>query len=132
MRRHCASAASLAAHLERHAAVKAVSLPTLPGNPNHNLARAVCPDGVGSIFTVTLKGGEAAARGALKKLKLFSHLVNIGETRSLVSHPSSTTHKTLTDTERAAFGIEPGTLRLSVGLEDVDDLIADWDQALAA
>jgi O-acetylhomoserine/O-acetylserine sulfhydrylase-like pyridoxal-dependent enzyme len=132
MRRHCENAAALAAHLSAHGAVKAVSLPTLPGSPNHNLARAVCPDGVGSVFTATLAGGEPAARRALTRLKLFSHLVNIGESKSLISHPASTTHRTLTAPERAAFGIEDGTLRLSVGLEDVEDLIADWDQALAA
>jgi O-acetylhomoserine/O-acetylserine sulfhydrylase-like pyridoxal-dependent enzyme len=83
------------------------------------------------VFTVTLKQGEAAARAALGRLRLFSHLVNIGETRSLVSHPASTTHRTLRDDERAALGITPGTLRLSVGLEDVQDLIDDWNQALA-
>jgi O-acetylhomoserine (thiol)-lyase len=132
MKAHCGNAAALAAHLAGHRAVSAVSLPTLPGHPNHNLARAVCPDGVGSVFTVTLAGGEPAARAALTRLKLFSHLVNIGETRSLVAHPASTTHRTLTEAERAAFGITPGTLRLSVGLEDVADLIGDWDQALAA
>jgi O-acetylhomoserine/O-acetylserine sulfhydrylase-like pyridoxal-dependent enzyme len=132
MRRHCENAATLAAHLAGHGAVKAVSLPTLPSSPNHNLASSVCPDGLGSVFTVTLAGGEAAARRALDRLSLFSHLVNIGETRSLVSHPASTTHRTLTAAERIAFGIEPGTLRLSVGLEDIADLIADWDQALAA
>ena len=131
MRRHCENAEALAAHLAAHPAVAAVSLPSLPSNPNHNLARAVCPDGLGSVFVVTLTGGEPAARDALKRLRLFSHLVNIGETRSLVSHPASTTHRTLTQAERDAFGISAGTLRLSVGLEDIADLTADWDQALA-
>lgn len=131
MARHCANAEALATRLAAHPAVAAVSLPSLPGNANHNLARSVCPDGVGSVFTVTLRGGEAAARSTLKRLKLFSHLVNIGETRSLVSHPASTTHRSLTADERAAFGITAGTLRLSAGLEDVADLIADWEQALA-
>lgn len=132
MRRHCENAEALASHLAAHPAVEAVSSPSLPSSPNHNLARAVCPDGLGSVFMVTLKGGEAAARGALKNLKLFSHLVNIGETKSLVSHPASTTHRTLTAAERMAFGISGGTIRLSVGLEDIADLTADWDQALAA
>ncbi len=131
MGRHCANAVALAARLATHPAVKAVSLPALPGHPNHALASAVCPEGAGSVFTVTLAGGEPAARRALGRLRLFSHLVNIGETRSLVAHPASTTHRTLTPAERAAFGIEPGTLRLSVGIEDAEDLIADWEQALA-
>lgn len=132
MRKHCENAEALATHLAAHPAVGSVSLPSLPTSPNHNLARTVCPDGLGSIFMITLKGGEPAARTALKQLRLFSHLVNIGETKSLVSHPASTTHRTLTADERIAFGISGGTLRISVGLEDIADLTADWDQALAA
>jgi O-acetylhomoserine/O-acetylserine sulfhydrylase-like pyridoxal-dependent enzyme len=132
MRRHAENAAALAAFLAAHPAVAAVSLPSLPTSANHGLATALMPGGVGSIFTVTLKGGEAAARAALTRLKLFSHLVNIGESKSLVSHPASTTHRTLTEAERVAFGITGGTLRLSVGLEDIADLVADWEQALAA
>ncbi len=131
MKLHCANARALASHLSAHPAVVSVSLPALASSPNHDLADRICPDGVGSVFTVTLKQGEAAARAALDRLRLFSHLVNIGETRSLVSHPASTTHRTLRPHERAALGVTPGTLRLSVGLEGVQDLIGDWDQALA-
>jgi O-acetylhomoserine/O-acetylserine sulfhydrylase-like pyridoxal-dependent enzyme len=131
MKLHCANARALASHLSAHPAVVSVSLPALASSPNHDLADRICPDGVGSVFTVTLKQGEAAARAALDRLRLFSHLVNIGETRSLVSHPASTTHRSLRPHERAALGVTPGTLRLSVGLEGVQDLIGDWDQALA-
>jgi O-acetylhomoserine/O-acetylserine sulfhydrylase-like pyridoxal-dependent enzyme len=131
MQLHCGNALALARHLAAQPAVASVSLPALASSPNHDLASHICPDGVGSVFTVTLNEGEAAARSVLGRLKLFSHLVNIGETRSLVSHPASTTHRTLRPDERAALGITAGTLRLSVGLEDVQDLIADWEQALA-
>jgi O-acetylhomoserine (thiol)-lyase len=87
---------------------------------------------VGSIFTVTLRGGEAAARSVLRRLRLFSHLVNIGETRSLVAHPASTTHRGMVPADRARLGIQDGTLRLSIGIESVADLLFDLEQALTA
>jgi O-acetylhomoserine (thiol)-lyase len=85
---------------------------------------------VGSIFTITLRGGEPAARAALERFRLFSHLVNIGETRSLVAHPASTTHRGMTPADRRRLGIEDGTLRLSIGLETEEDLLFDLEQAL--
>jgi O-acetylhomoserine (thiol)-lyase len=88
------------------------------------------PDGAGSIFTATLKGGEQAAKQVLKTVKLFSHLVNIGESRSLLAHPATTTHRTLSEATRERLGITPGTLRISIGLEDEADLIADLESAL--
>ena len=130
MERHSTNALGVARYLETHQAVASVSYPGLASHPQHNLARALCPDGLGSVFQVTLKGGEDAARAALSRLKLFSHLVNIGETRSLVAHPETTTHRNASPELRAALGIEGGTLRLSIGLEDEADLLADLAQAL--
>lgn len=132
MPRHSENALALARHLQAHPAVASVSYPGLPTNPHHNMARTICPDGMGGVFMITLKGGLEAARGALTRLKLFSHLVNIGETRSLIAHPSTTTHRNASPELRQELGITDGTLRLSVGLEDIADLIADFDQALAA
>ena len=132
MGKHCENADAVARFLSGHAAFEHVSYPLLATSPNNNLARALCPDGAGAIFMATLTGGEAEARRILNRFKVWSHLVNLGETRSLVSHPASTTHRTLTEAERASFRISGGTLRLSVGIEHVDDLISDFEQALAA
>jgi O-acetylhomoserine (thiol)-lyase len=132
MPRHSENALALATHLSRHPAIASVSYPGLPTNPHHNMARSICPDGMGGVFMITLKGGIETARRVLTKLTLFSHLVNIGETRSLVAHPASTTHRNASPALRDELGITEGTLRLSVGLEDIEDLIADFDQALAA
>lgn len=131
MRRHSENALALHRCLADHPAVSRSSHPGLPGHPRGDLAATLLPDGMGSIHTVTLQGGLEAARNATSKLRLFSHLVNVGEVKSLVAHPATTTHRNLSDATRARLGIEPGTLRLSVGIEDVDDLIADWEQALA-
>lgn len=132
MEKHCANADTVAAFLAGHKAIESVSYPGLPGHPNNAVALHYCPDGVGAVFVATLNGGEAAATVAISRLKLFSHLVNIGETRSLVAHPATTTHRTLPERERAALGINGGTIRISVGIEDVEDLVADLAQALAA
>lgn len=130
MRRHCENAEAVANFLSTHEAVASVSYPGVPSHPNHNLARRYCPDGLGSIFMITLKTAEAA-KDVLTRVNLFSHLVNIGETRSLIAHPASTTHRSLSARERASFGITDATLRLSIGIEDAPDLIADLAQALA-
>ena len=130
MRRHCDNAEAVANFLAKHEAVAHVSYPGVPSHPNHNLARRYCPDGLGSIFMITLKSAEKAKR-ALTRVNLFSHLVNIGESRSLIAHPASTTHRSLNAQERRSFGITDATLRLSIGLEDAPDLIADLEQALA-
>lgn len=131
MERHCRNAEAVAGYLAGHPAVSSVSLPALPDHPRHALAKRLCPLGVGSIFTMTLRGGEPAARTALQRLRLFSHLVNIGETRSLVAHPASTTHRGMSPSDRRRLGIEDGTLRLSVGIENEEDLLFDLEQALA-
>ncbi|MBV9518831.1 MAG: O-acetylhomoserine aminocarboxypropyltransferase/cysteine synthase [Hyphomicrobiales bacterium] len=129
MRRHCENAEAVANFLSTHEAVASVSYPGVPNHPNHNLARRYCPDGLGSIFMITLKSAEKAKQ-VLTRVNLFSHLVNLGETRSLIAHPASTTHRSLSPRERASFGITDATLRLSIGIEDAPDLIADLAQAL--
>lgn len=131
MRRHCETGGVVARWLAAHPAIAGVSHPSLPDHPGHALAARLCPDGVGSIFVATLAGGFKAATAMLDRVKLFSHLVNLGETRSLIAHPASTTHRQLTASERAEFGISDGTLRFSIGIENAEDLIADLEQALA-
>jgi O-acetylhomoserine (thiol)-lyase len=130
MERHCANARAVAAFLKDHPAVAWVSYPMLPGQPGEDLARRYTPDGPGSIFTFALKGGEPAALDFIAGLELISHLVNIGEIKSLAIHPSSTTHRQLPEHEKAAALVGPETVRLSIGLENEADLIADLEQAL--
>jgi O-acetylhomoserine (thiol)-lyase len=130
MARHSENALALSRALAGHPAVAAVSHPGLAGHPRHNLAASLLPDGMGAVHTVTLKGGLDAARRTTARLSLFSQLVNVGESRSLVAHPATTTHRNVDAPTRAKLGITDGTLRVSVGLEDADDLIADWERAL--
>jgi O-acetylhomoserine (thiol)-lyase len=130
MQRHCENAHAVAEHLSRHAAVRTVSYPALPGDRYHALAEKYCPNGAGAVFTFALRGGYDACVALVGKLKLFSHLANVGDTRSLVIHPASTTHRQLSDAQKIAAGAGPDIVRLSVGLEDKRDIIADLDQAL--
>jgi O-acetylhomoserine (thiol)-lyase len=132
MQRHCDNALAVATHLSKHAAVSWVNYPGLPGDRYHELAKRYSPKGSGAVFTIGLKGGYAAGVRLVSNLKLFSHLANIGDTRSLVIHPASTTHKQLTDAQKSAAGAGPEVVRLSIGIEDVADIIADLDQALGA
>jgi O-acetylhomoserine (thiol)-lyase len=132
MQRHSDNALSIAEHLERHDAISWVSYPGLRSDRYHNLAARYCPKGAGAVFTFGLKGGYDAGVRLVSNLKLFSHLANIGDTRSLVIHPASTTHRQLTDEQRTIAGAGPEVVRISVGLEDKEDLIEDLDQALAA
>jgi O-acetylhomoserine (thiol)-lyase len=132
MQRHSDNALALAEHLAGHETVSWVSYPGLRGDRYHNLAKQYCPQGAGAVFTFGLKGGYDAGVRLVSNLKLFSHLANIGDTRSLVIHPASTTHRQLTDEQRVQAGAGPEVVRLSVGLEDKEDLIDDLDQALAA
>jgi O-acetylhomoserine (thiol)-lyase len=104
----------------------------LPANPCHALARKICPKGAGSVFTFGLKGGYEAGVQLVSSVRLLSHLANIGDVRSLIIHPASTTHRQLTDEQRAAAGAGDDVVRLSVGLEDAADIIADLNQALKA
>jgi len=131
MRRHCDNALAVAEHLAAHPAVGWVSYAGLPGNRYHELAKRYCPKGAGGVFTFGVRGGYEAGVKLVGKLQLFSHVANIGDVRSLVIHPASTTHRQLSDAQKVAAGAGPDVVRLSIGLEDVPDLIADLDQALA-
>jgi len=131
MQRHCDNAATVAAWLSDHPKVAWVSYPGLPNDKNHALQKKYSPKGAGAVFTFGLKGGYEAGIKLVEGLELFSHLANIGDTRSLVIHPASTTHRQLSDEQKIAAGAGPEVVRFSVGIEDVNDIIADIDQALA-
>jgi O-acetylhomoserine (thiol)-lyase len=132
MQRHSDNALAVAKHLATHDKVTWVSYPGLPNDRYHELAQRYCPRGAGAVFTFGVKGGYDAGVRLVSNLKLFSHLANIGDTRSLVIHPASTTHRQLSDEQRVQAGAGPEVVRLSVGLEDAADLIEDLNQALAA
>jgi len=104
----------------------------LPDDPYHKLAKRYVPKGAGAVFTFGLKGGYDAGVKLVSNVKLFSHLANIGDTRSLIIHPASTTHRQLSDADKIKAGAGPDVVRLSIGLEDKDDIIGDLEQALAA
>lgn len=132
MDRHCANAQAVAEFLEGHEAVSWVSYAGLPSSPHHEAAKKYMPKGAGSVFTFGLKGGHEAGVNFIKNLKLFSHVANLGDTRSLAIHPASTTHSQLTDEQKTAAGAAPDTVRISIGIEDAADIIADLDQAMKA
>ena len=132
MQQHSDNALVVARHLSQHPAIAWVGYAGLETSPYYALTQRYLPRGAGAVFTFGLKGGYDAGIKLVSNLKLFSHLANIGDTRSLVIHPASTTHKQLTDEQKVAAGAGPDVVRLSVGIEDKDDLIADLDQALAA
>lgn len=132
MQRHCDNALAVARHLAQHPAVAWVNYAGLESDPRHALAQKYCPKGAGAVFTFGLKGGYEAGLSLVKHLKLFSHLANVGDTRSLVIHPASTTHRQLSDAQKAVAGAGPEVVRVSIGIEDAADVIADLDQALAA
>ena len=117
-------------YLSHHPKVERVNHPSLPDHPDHGLYRRYFPRGGGSIFTVDLKGGQEGAFRFLDHLKLFSLLANVADSKSLVIHPATTTHAQLPPEEQAEQGILPGTVRLSIGTEHGDDLLADLEQAL--
>jgi O-acetylhomoserine (thiol)-lyase len=131
MRQHCANAQAAAEHLARHPKVAWVNYAGLPENPYHALHKKICPNGAGAVFTFGLKGGYEAGVKFVAGLELFSHLANIGDVRSLVIHPASTTHSQLTPEQRKAAGAGDDVVRLSIGIEDKADIIADLDKALA-
>jgi len=130
MQRHSDNALKVAEWLSGHDKVAWVSYPGLPGDKNHELQQKYSPLGAGAVFTFGLKGGYDAGVKLVESLELFSHLANIGDTKSLVIHPASTTHRQLSDEQKAAAGAGPDVVRLSVGIEDVADIIADLEQAL--
>ncbi len=132
MDRHVANALRVAEHLVTAGEVSLVSYPGLSRHPQHDLAIRLMPRGAGSIMSFVLAGGREAGRSFIESLRVFTHLANVGDSRSLVIHPGSTTHAQLDDDGLAAAGIDEGLVRLSVGLEDPEDLLADIDRALAA
>jgi O-acetylhomoserine (thiol)-lyase len=132
MQKHCENALAVAKFLAAHKQVAWVSYAGLPGDRYHALAQKYCPKGAGAVLTFGLKGGYDAGVNLISRVNLFSHLANIGDTRSLILHPASTTHRQLSDEQKRAAGAGPDVVRLSVGIEDADDLIADLDQGLAA
>ena len=132
MQKHCENTKAIAEFLQAHSKVASVGYAGLPGDKYNNLARKYCPRGAGAVFTFSLKGGYDAGVKLVSNLKLFSHLANIGDTRSLVIHPASTTHSQLDDAAKIKAGAGPDIVRLSIGIEDKEDLIADLDQALNA
>ncbi|MCX5494144.1 O-acetylhomoserine aminocarboxypropyltransferase [Kaistia dalseonensis] len=131
MQRHSDNARAVAEFLVEHPAVSWVSYAGLPGDRYHNLAQHYVPKGAGAVLTFGLSGGYEAGVKVVSSVKLFSHLANIGDTRSLIIHPASTTHRQLSDAQKIAAGAGPDVVRLSVGIEDKEDIIADLQQALA-
>ncbi len=130
MERHCRNAESVAAFLMHHPAVSWVSYPGLATSPHHALAERYMPLGAGAIFTFGVRGGRETGRRFIEGLRLISHLANVGDAKTLVIHPASTTHQQLSDEQQLAAGVSPDLVRLSVGLEDVDDICWDLDRAL--
>ncbi|HEX8740064.1 MAG TPA: O-acetylhomoserine aminocarboxypropyltransferase/cysteine synthase family protein, partial [Casimicrobiaceae bacterium] len=131
MPRHSESALAVAQHLARHPAVAWVNYPLLPDSPYYALARRYLPRGAGAIVTFGVRGGAAAGVRCIEAVQMLSHLANIGDAKSLIIHPASTTHRQLDEAEQRAAGVLPELIRLSVGLESVDDILWDLDQALA-
>ncbi|HEX7579523.1 MAG TPA: O-acetylhomoserine aminocarboxypropyltransferase/cysteine synthase family protein [Thermoanaerobaculia bacterium] len=128
--RHCSNALGVARFLEKHPAVTWVRYPGLASHPTHELAKKYLGGGFGGVLTFGVKGGEAAAKKVISASKLFSLVANVGDAKSLIIHPWSTTHEQLTETDRLEAGVSPDLLRLSVGIEDFEDLRDDLDQAL--
>ncbi len=132
MQRHVENTRKVVAFLAGHAAVESVSYPELPGHPDHELAKKLLPRGCGAVFSFDLKGNRDAGRRFIESLRVFSHLANVGDARSLVIHPASTTHFRMDAAALRGAGIGEGTVRLSVGLEDADDLLEDLSRGLRA
>ena len=131
MERHVKNAQAVAEFLEQHPAVSWVSYAGLKSSPYRDLAKKYLPKGAGALFTFGVKGGYEAGVALVESVELLSHLANLGDTRSLIIHPASTTHRQLTPEQQIAAGAGPDVVRLSIGIETVDDIIADLDQALA-
>jgi len=132
LERHSKNALAVARFLEKHPAVASVNYPGLPGHPDHANAKKYLPDGAGGIVGFGIKGGKEAGVRLINNVKLFSHLANIGDAKSLIIHPATTTHSQLTPEEQAQTGVTPEFVRLSIGIEDAEDIKADLDQALRA
>jgi O-acetylhomoserine (thiol)-lyase len=131
MPRHCEAALAVAKHLAVHPAVAWVNYPLLAGNRYEALAKRYLPKGAGGILTFGVKGGAKAGEKTIEAVQMLSHLANVGDAKTLIIHPASTTHRQLNDEEQLAAGVSPEMIRLSIGLESVDDILWDLDQALA-
>ena len=132
MERHVENAVKIATWLENDPRVDAVTYAGLPSSPYYNRIKDVCPKGAGALFTVAVKGGYEACVKLVDSLEIFSHVANLGDARSLIIHSASTTHRQLTEEQQVAAGAAPNVVRLSIGIENAEDLIADLDQALKA
>ncbi|MDX2162840.1 MAG: O-acetylhomoserine aminocarboxypropyltransferase/cysteine synthase family protein [bacterium] len=130
MQKHVSNAAAVAKYLSEHPAVEWVNYPGLPSHPSYERAQKYMPNGAGAVLGFGIKGGRAAGRTFIDNLKVFSHLANVGDARSLAIHPASTTHSQLSETEQVATGVTPDYVRLAVGIEDINDIVWDLDQAL--
>jgi O-acetylhomoserine (thiol)-lyase len=131
MARHSENALAVAQFLEKHPKVTWVLYPGLPSHPSYELAKRYLPDGASGLVGFGVRGGIEAGRKFIENLELFSHLANIGDTRSLAIHPASTTHQQLSEEEQLAAGVTPDFVRLSIGIETLDDILADLDRALS-
>lgn len=132
MERHSSNALKVAQFLEQHEAVEWVSYAGLPSHPSYDLAQKYLPKGQGAILTFGIKGGLEAGRKVINNVQLFSHLANVGDSKSLIIHPASTTHQQLNEEEQAAAGVAPGMIRLSIGTEAIEDILFDLNQAIEA
>jgi O-acetylhomoserine (thiol)-lyase len=132
MERHSQNALAVAKHLDQHPAIEWVNYPGLASSKYNGLAKKYLTKGAGALVTFGIKGGYEAGRAFINSVKLFSLLANIGDSKSLVIHPASTTHQQLTDEEQASTGVTPDLVRLSVGIEDIADILEDIDQELDA
>ena len=132
MPRHCENATKVAKFLEGHSSVEWVNYPGLESHPDYERAKRYLPAGQGAILGFGIKGGREKGAAFIDSVKLCSHLANIGDAKTLVIHPASTTHQQLSEAEQIAAGVSPDFIRVSVGIEDVNDIIEDIDQALKA
>ena len=132
MAAHVANAGAVATWLEANRHIAWVAYAGLPSSPHHELAARYLPAGPGAVFTFGLNGGRDAGRRFIESLELISHLANVGDAKTLILHPAATTHSQLNDEQLAAGGVTPEMVRISVGLEDLDDILHDLDRALEA
>lgn len=132
LERHSQNALEVAKFLEKEEAVKSVSYPGLESHPSYELAKKYLPKGQGAVLTFEIKGGVEVGKKLIDSVQLFSHLANIGDSKSLIIHPASTTHQQLSSEEQLDTGVTPGLIRLSVGTEAIDDILYDLKQAIKA
>jgi O-acetylhomoserine (thiol)-lyase len=132
MPRHVESTRKVVAFLSSSSSVEKVLYPEMPEHPDYLLAKKLLPKGCGAVFSFDIRGGRDAGRRFIESLRVFSHLANVGDAKSLVIHPATTTHYRMSDEDLKKAGIGPGTIRLSIGLEDAEDLIGDLNLGLRA